>query len=136
MFEQVFVKLSGRSWWQARYNTGKIISEWDTSKDQKKSKWEEIPKIGLTGIRLLCPNGLCGEFESPTDRRLFQLKCGGVGDGEHWQSSHIIGMVRNDKGDCDCYAWEGKLVYFQDNVFNMQYQNIGRLCLEIQGLCL
>ena len=63
---------SGRSWWQARYSDGKVLSEWDTLVNMlllplgksNSSRWEEVPKEHMIGLRLLCPNGMCGELEA------------------------------------------------------------------------
>ena len=52
-------------------------------------------------------------------------------------ANDIIGVVRNDKGDCLCRAWEvkeKKLIEFEDNIFNMTYRGIGLLSLDVQGL--
>lgn len=124
------IKHSGRSWWQARYSDGKVLSEWDTFATKLllpigkngSSRWEEVPKEGMVGLRLLCPNGMAGELEAPEGHRFFQLKVGGqsvevafnvprgftpnVGSSKHFQDAHIIGVIENIKGDCLCRAWE------------------------------
>lgn len=114
------IRRSGRSWWQARYSTGKVLSEWDTLSDKvllpiskgNSSRWEEIPKKGMVGLRLLCPNGMAGELEAPEGFRFFQLKHGGMdvsldgSVGGRYIDAHIIGMVVNIEGDCLCRAWE------------------------------
>jgi hypothetical protein len=139
---------SGRSWWQARYSNGKILSEWETLTDKVRfpigaggsSRWEEVPKDKMIGLRLLCPNGMAGDLESPEGHKFFQLKSGGlmvgVGGG-HYIDAHIIGVVRNAKGDCLCRAWdyrEKKLLEFEDNINQMKFLNIGKLSLDVQGL--
>lgn len=152
-FIAAIIKHSGRSWWQARYSSGRVLSEWDTltgklllpSGNGKSSRWEEVPKKGMVGLRLLCPNGMAGELEAPEGHRFFQLKAGGIGVGigvggsgvHRFCDAHIIGVVLDDKGNCLCRAWETKercLIEFQDNIYNMKYQNIGQLSLEVQGL--
>lgn len=124
------IRYSGRSWWQCRYSSGKVLSEWDTLTSKRlfpvgkgsSSRWEEVPKVGMIGLRLLCPNGMAGELEAPEGHRFFQLKSGGqsvrfspggptgltpnVSSSEHFQDAHIIGVVKNIKGDCLCRAWE------------------------------
>ncbi len=136
---------SGRSWWQARYSSGKILSEWDTLTTKlllpigngESSRWEEAPKKGMIGLRILCPNGMAGELEAPEGHRFFQLKAGGVGIGAgHDIDAHIIGVVVDITGECLCRAWQrpGKLVEFNDNIYNMKYLNIGKLSLDVQGL--
>ena len=79
------IKASGRSWWEARYSDGRTIGEWDTlgsklplplARFGHLSKWEEIPKQRMVGLRLLCPNGMAGELEAPEGFRFFQLKAG------------------------------------------------------------
>lgn len=150
------IKRSGRSWWQARFTNGKIISEWDTLGSKLPlplahfghlSKWEDIPKKGMVGLRLLCPNGMAGELEAPGGYRFFQLKAGGIDVGigftggdasvRRFCDAHIIGVVEDAEGNCLCRAWETKekrLIEFSDNIYNMKYRNIGRLNLEVQQL--
>ena len=146
-FIAAMIRSSGHSWWQARYSGGKVLSEWDTLTSKlllpigsgRSSRWEEVPKRGMLGLRLLCPNGMCGELEAPEGHRFFQLKVGGfdVGRG-HFCDAHIIGVVTADgNGNCFCRAWELKekrLIEFCDNIYDMKYFNIGRLSLDAQGI--
>jgi hypothetical protein len=145
-----FIKSSGRSWWQARYSSGKAVSEWDTLIGQKllpiglgrSSRWEEVEKKGMVGLRLLCPNGMAGELEAPEDYKFFQLKVGyfdiqmNKGGSSRSVKAHLIGVVENAEGDCQCKAWEnpGNLISFKDNIYNMKYQNIGLISLTVQEL--
>jgi hypothetical protein len=149
------IRASGRSWWQCRYSSGKRLAEWDTmttkvllpSNNGKSSRWEDVPKDGMVGLRLLCPNGMAGELEAPEGHKFFQLKVGGIGvsmgfagDGKgvtRYCDAHIIGVVLNSEGDCLCRAWETKekrLIEFRDNVYGMKYRQIGRLSLDVQQL--
>lgn len=144
------IRASGRSWWQARYANGKILSEWDTLTDKVRlpigasnsSRWEEVPKKDMVGLRLLCPNGMAGELAAPEEFRFFQLKVGFLdviigGGSSRSTGAHIIGVVQDAEGNCLCRAWETKekrLIEFRDNIHNMKYHNIGRLSLEPQGL--
>lgn len=144
------IKASGRSWWQARYLDGRVISEWDTLTNKprlpfqsnKSSRWEEVSKKNMVGLRLLCPNGMAGELEAPEGHRFFQLKSGGIGvtmmgkgNAIRYCDAHIIGVVEDTTGSCLCRAWETKekkLIEFRDNIYNMKYRNIGRLNLDVQ----
>jgi len=149
------IKRSDRSWWQARYSTGKVLNEWDTLMDKVRvpiskgnsSRWEEIPKERMVGLRLLCPNGMAGELEAPEGYRFFQLKAGGMDVGigfiggiksaKRFCDAHIIGVVEDTEGNCFCRAWETqekRLIEFRDNIHNMQYRNIGKLNLDVQGV--
>ena len=149
------IRHSGRSWWQARYSSGEILNEWDTLTDKvrlptgtgRSSRWEEVPKGGMIGLRLLCSNGMAGELEAPEGHLFFQLKAGGmdvgigftggVTDVKRFCDAHIIGVVEDDEGNCLCRAWETKerrLIEFRDNIHNMKYRNIGRLNLGVQQL--
>jgi len=149
------IRRSGRSWWQARFSSGKILNEWDTltgkihlpTSNNKTSRWEEINKKGMVGLRLLCPNGMAGELEAPEGHRFFQLKAGGMNVGigftggvagvKRFCDAHIIGVVEDDNGNCLCRAWETKerrLIEFYDNIHNMRYRNIGALSLDVQQL--
>lgn len=117
------IRMSGRSWWQARYANGRVLNEWDTLTtalhlplfSTKTSRWEEIPKEGMVGLRLLCPNGMAGELEAPEGHKFFQLKIGSVGvkigggNGgavSREQEAHVIGVVKDAEGNCLCRAWE------------------------------
>ena len=149
------IRLSGHAWWQARYSSGKVLSEWDTlatrlllpSGNGKSSRWEEVTKKGMVGLRLLCPNGMAGELEAPEGHKFFQLKVGGalvsMGSGGYakrlnrYCDAHIIGVVLNSEGDCFCRAWEiqeKRLIEFRDNIYHMKYRNVGRLSLDVQQL--
>ena len=145
------IRYSGRSWWQCRYSNGKVLSEWDTLTgklllpigDGKSSRWEDVSKDGMVGLRLLCPNGLAGELEAPEGHKFFQLKAGGIdigfdgGKSKRYCDAHIIGVVLDSNGNCLCRAWEvqeRKLIEYFDNIFHMQYRNIGMLSTEVQGL--
>jgi hypothetical protein len=149
------IKQTGRSFWQARYTDGRILSEWDTGQswmsknllpiflNSKTSRWEEVPKKGMIGLRLLCPNGMAGELEAPEGYKFFQLKSGyfdlnmGAPGSQHSIRSHIIGVVNDANGNCLCRAWDyqkKELLQFNDNIYNMKFQNIGALGLEVQGL--
>ena len=96
----------------------------------------------MVGLRLLCPNGRAGEVAAPEGHKFLQLKVGWMdvglgGQGGRACAAHIIGVVRDISGHCYCWAWDtgkGKLIEFYDNIYNMQYQHIGRLSLEVQGI--
>ena len=92
----------------------------------------------MVGLRLLCPNGMVGELESPESNKFFQLKAGRYSPGQgQYCDAHIIGVVINKNGDCLCRAWESeakRLIEFNDNVYNMKYNNIGKLNLDVQQL--
>lgn len=124
----LMIRKSGRSWWEARYTSGRVLSEWDTFSGREASlklplgtvgfgfgntsRWEEVPKNGMIGLRLLCPNGMAGELEAPDGHRFFQIKHGGIdvptggGAGRRYTDAHIIGVVKDDEGTCVCRAWE------------------------------
>ncbi len=147
----LFVRASGRSWWQARYRNGEVVAEWGTlpgisvrvllpgpMRDSGwRSRWEEVQKAGMVGLRLLCPNGQAGELEARRDHALFQFKCGtaSVTRG-HSISAHVIGAIEDDSGACRCFAWEppGRLIEFRDNVHHFTYQQVGPLGIENLGL--
>lgn len=154
-FIAAMIKRSGRSWWQVRYTDGKVLSEWDTLQGEirlpfgqgRSSRWEEIQKFGMVGIRLLCPNGIAGELEGVFGTQFFQLKAGGIdvamgftGDikgTRRFCDAHIIGAIEDITGNCFCRAWEHKekrLIAFRDNIHDMKYRNIGKLNLDVQGI--
>jgi hypothetical protein len=155
-----FVQASARSWWEARWRDGRTLAEWGTlpgisarvllpgpmRESGWRSRWEEVDKVGMVGLRLLCPNGHVGELEAARDHALFQFKVGAAYAGPlhltgstevpPHQAAHVIGAIENDRGDCRCFAWEpeGRLVQFSDNVFRFRYKQVGPLGLENLGL--
>lgn len=151
----LMIKTSGRSWWQVRYSDGRVLSEWDTLQGEirlpigqgKSSQWEEIPKYGMVGIRLLCPNGMAAELEGVLGTQFLQLKAGGIDVAmgftgnikgmRRYCDAHIIGAVEDTAGNCFCRAWETqekRLITFRDNIHDMKYRNIGALNLDVQGI--
>ena len=146
------IRSSGHSWWQARYSSGKVLSEWDTLTTKlllplsngKSSRWEDIPKDGMVRLRILCPNGMAGELEAPEGHKFIQLKVGGIdvalgaaSKTRRYCDAHIIGVVTDSNGNCYCRAWETKekrLIEFKDNICDMKYRKIGRLSLDVQQL--
>lgn len=140
--ERAFILSSHRSWWQVRYESGKVINEWQTKQGIKlffptvakaeTTRWEELDKRNIRGLYLLCPNGMVGALEAGGDYQFFQLKSGAVSLQGRSLHSHIIGKVDGDDGHCVCYAWEygaQKLIRFEDNVTNIVYRGIGALNL-------
>ncbi len=135
---------TGRSWWQAGFADGKVVSEWDTTTGTTQlparnvghtSRWEELPKKGLRALRLLCPNGMVGHLETTSDHKLFQLKVGTVSfRGSRQCRAHLIGKIVDMNGGCELMAFEveaGRLVGpIQDNVLALAYQGIGALALD------
>ncbi|MCJ7663305.1 MAG: hypothetical protein MUO24_03590, partial [Desulfobacterales bacterium] len=127
---------------------GKILSEWETLTqtpllpigDGRTSRWEQVDKDNMVSLRLLCPNGQCGELGAPEGHRFIQLKSAGVTVGTvatRYTEAHIIGVITDINGSCFCRAWDYRtrqLLEFPDNIFNMQYLHIGRLSLEVQGV--
>lgn len=146
---QFLVTRSRRSWWQARYYGGKELAEWDTvlgvslprKATGRTSRWEETPKDGMVGLRLFCPNGQCAVLEASEGRKFFQLKVGEVRLGQTLGKSsvkaHVIGVMLDSTGRCECYAWEperGQLAHFYDNVMSFSYQKVGPINLDAQGI--
>jgi hypothetical protein len=105
-----------------------------------RSRWEEVEKAGMIGLRLLCPNGQAGELEAQRDHALFQFKVGTAmarPDQSTYahQQAHVIGAITNDRGDCHCFAWEpGGLAEFDDNVHWFRRHKVGPLGIENLGL--
>lgn len=142
---------SGRPWWQVRYRDGRVVSEWESvggpphlplAEVGAGSRWEDLDRRGLIGIRLLCPDGTAAALEAKEDRKLFQFKLGGLsattgGPHRHWCDAAVIGAVLDSEGRCVCRAWETgprRLVAFEDNVHDMRYHAIGRLGLDNLGI--
>lgn len=134
------MRRSGRSWWQSRYLDGTVLSEWDTlaSLIETSSRWEEVPKKNMIGLRILTPIGQIGELEAPEGHRFFQLKQGVLMPPHTTRTlAHIIGVVTNLKGDCRCWIYESgakRLIEHWDNVSDMAYGQIGPLNLDVQQL--
>src|SRR5262245_33944097 len=141
------VRYSRRSWWEALYRDGTIISEWQTLTHTlltpfgkgATSRWEDVERRGLVSLRLLCPNGQAGELWAPDGGQFFQLKVGAWSAGEPYSfcDAHIIGVVTDAAGHCLCRAWEvyaQQLIEFTDDVRHFAYRQIGPLALEVLGL--
>ena len=127
-------RVSGRSWWRVRYSDGRTIDEWDGP------DWSLLPRKGLVSVRLYCPDGDVAELGNSVDAsdRLFQLKSGVRTAGVGKQTdAHLIGIVTGLNGECTCAAWlpsERRLVTFTDNVFAMQFRQIGMLSGDVLGI--
>jgi hypothetical protein len=126
-------RLTHTSLWSLRFTDGRIISEGEVD-------WSLAPQKSRQSLRLYCPNGKVAQLGNTVDAtgRLFQLKAGVrmAGAGKR-TDAHIIGLITGTDGQCQCAAWEyghGRLVTFEDNVFAMQYQNIGRLSADVLGI--
>lgn len=153
-----WLRATGRSWWQARYAGGREISEWQTLSDVRNvesSRWQETPRRGMRALRILCPNGEIGEVSATSDNKLWQLRQVAFVPGMRSQQlAHLIGVVHNERGDADCFAWipsygephpitgvvrvvAGHLIGpFADNVLNIAFGKIGPLGLDALGLVL
>lgn len=145
------IRASGRPWWEVRYRGGRVVSEWDTilglgtsllpewmTMNGRRSRWEELPKSGMIGARLLCPDGQVGEIVAARDAAIFQFKVGQLRiGGERRCEAQVVGVIDNDQGDCSCFAWETAewgLVRFTDNVHAFRYRTVGPLGIESLGL--
>ena len=125
-FINTMIRMSGRPWWQARFSDGRILAEWQTlnvphlklplpyDSAGGSSRWEEVDKKGMVGLRLLCPNGMAAELEAGQGCQFFQLKHGridiGFGPGapsRRYTDAYVIGIIRDgNTGECYCRAWE------------------------------
>lgn len=108
--DRAWARTTGRSWWQAVYLDGHMVSEWQTlqSADPRTSRWEETDRKGLRTLVLLCPNGKGYSLRSGEDDKFFQLKQG-VKQARNAKTivlNHVIGVVTNTRGDCVCFAYE------------------------------
>ena len=131
MLDKLRARLSGRSWWQVVYRSGKVISEWDAGAD-----WLHLPRKGIVEGRLICPDGkvaVLGNSEA-LDERLYQFKVAhvslGLAGGAQTRNvdAHIMGIVTDIHGNCKQYAWEytpdgkGRLVGpMDDNLEHYRY---------------
>ena len=134
LLEVARARVAQRSYWMLRYVDGTVIREWE-------SDWSALPLEGRQSLRLLCPDGQIAELGS-TDAtgRLFQLKVAIITAGA-WNGTvaQVVGLVEHEVGSCRYAAWDyeqGKLVTGNDNVYAMQYQQIGRVAFEPMGLTL
>lgn len=120
-------RVTGRSYWQARYSDGRVISEWERD-------WTALDKRGMVDVRLVCPNGQIAGFGNTVEAgdRLFQLKVAMVTAGfGRGTLAHLIGLMNGTDGQCVCFAWDyqqGRLIGpFQDNANQMLYHQIGAI---------
>lgn len=133
--------ITRRAYWQCRFFGGKVISEYESCCPKHKTfDWPELTRRGRVAIRLVAPNGnhavLCDNRDA-TDR-IFQFKratlTAGVGRATH---AHVIGLITDTAGNCSCVAWlpePGIFHGFRDNVWNMQFDNTGRLGFDVLGI--
>lgn len=126
-------RVQHRSYWRLRYTDGRVMSEWDVD-------WSLAPHAGRQSLRLYCPSGQVAELGNSEDAtgRLFQFKTAIVqAAGAHGATAQVIGVVDNADGDCQCAAWEygpEQLTTFRDNVYQMQYAQVGLLNFDVLGL--
>jgi hypothetical protein len=117
--DATWVRTTGRSWWQAVYVDGKVLSEWDTvdpkTYDPKSTRWEETNRKGLRMLILITPQGKAFRLTSEEDNKFFQLKVGmktigtGLRSGSTSETmAHLIGVVINTNGDCVGFSYEPK----------------------------
>ena len=129
-----------RAYWQVRYWDGKVVSEWERD-------WSHLRRRGLMQGRLVCPNGKVGYLgmSSGADisERVFQFKVAMACAGpplpiSRVTTAQVMGIVYGLDGESVVYVWEpepGQLIGpFEDNVFSMAYQNVGRLAFEHVGI--
>lgn len=127
----LLIRMSGRSWWQARYADGKTLGEWDTpamsgilavpnADTWRSTRWEDVEKRGMIALRLLCPNGQVAELVTNNpDGRFIQLKSGGFSVGEvnkNFCDAHMIGVLENDDQMVRCWSWEKTPHSFSHNI--------------------
>jgi hypothetical protein len=115
------------------YADGKVVSEPDCD-------WSAAPQEGRVSLRLHCPNGEKIELGNTQDAtgKLFQFKIGELKAGVNRSTvAHVVGLVDSADGGCRYAAWDyalGRLVTGRDNVYAMNYQQVGRLSFEPLGL--
>jgi hypothetical protein len=126
-------RLTRRSLWSLRYTDGRVITEGEVD-------WSLAPQKGRQSIRLYCPDGRVSELGNTEDAtgRIFQLKAGTLMAGAgRTADAHIVGIIHGTDGQATLAIWEyatSRLVTFEDNVFAMRYQNIGRLSADVLGI--
>jgi hypothetical protein len=111
-----WVRTTGRSWWQAVYADGKVVSEWDTvdqkTFDPKSTRWEERNPKGLRMLILITPQAKAFRLTSQEDNKFFQFKVGirkiGAFNTPVEVQAHVIGVIINTNGDCVGFAYEPK----------------------------
>jgi hypothetical protein len=129
-FDQL-VRASGQSWWEVKLLGGRTIGEWQTAEAHRdlempmdflwaRSRWEELPHGKIVAARLWCPDGMIGEVEAPGPYKIFQFKKGLRGPGYERVDANVLGVLLDEDGNCDCWAWEPGtpwgLARFQDNL--------------------
>lgn len=97
-------KLSGKSYWVASYRLRPDIHEWDID------EWFNLPREGMTELRLHCPNGKVGVLGNPSGigDRVFQFKTARVGAGDwgRMTTHHTIGMLTSTEGHVTTWTWD------------------------------
>jgi len=143
------VKLSKRSWWEVMFLGGATLGEWQTADVkrgfvlplpwlQARTKWEDVDHSKVVAARLWCPNGEMAEVRSTGPNRVIQFKVGGVSTAGPWIEGHVLGVLTDDQGGCDCWMWYvagGRLIRFQDNILTMHERfKVGPFSIEALDL--
>lgn len=135
----VIAKMTGLAYWEALRWDGKVYREVDGI------DWMELPKRGLVDLRLIAPDGTGRGFGNTTDAsgRFFQFKGAtlmagmGAGGSGRTRDYHLIGMIRDERGQCICWVWDHRLNAWlppiADNFYAMQFENIGGLNPALLG---
>lgn len=126
-------RIQNKSYWRLKYTDGRVVNEWDCD-------WSLAPLNARQSVRLHCPNGQVAELGNSGDAtgRLFQFKGATLMAGRGSRTDfHLIGIITDPSGRCDCAAWEyatGRLVTFQDNFYRMRYGQVGALNAAVLGV--
>ena len=127
-------RVTGRSYWQARYSDGRVVSEWERD-------FSLLNKRGMVDLRIVCPNGQVAGFGNTVEAgdRLFQLHGALLQAGRERRTIYqLIGLINGTDGRCLCFSYDyrlGRLVGpFQDNANMMAYEQIGAISGEHLGV--
>jgi len=129
----IYIQKNQRTLWKVQYTDGVTVSEeW--------ADWVEVDTDRVKKLYLTLPNGgeVFLEKERPQEQ-FFQFKVGvsQVSTSFSHVRSQVIGKVINDKGDCIMKTYDytlNKVLTLYDNVFKLEYENVGKLNFDLLGL--
>lgn len=128
---QTQIRLSRRSWWEVLFVGGQTLAEWQTAGGRialpvawlsPRSKWEDVDHSRVVAVRLWCPDGRVAEVRATGPNRVIQFKVGMMSLMGRVTQAHVIGVLTDDEGGCDCWEWEPEtksLRRFQDNILRL-----------------
>jgi len=110
---------------------GDTLGEWETAGHKlalphpflsPRSKWEDVNHAKVVAARLWCPNGQIGEVRATGPNRVIQFKVATAAPGVRSVEAHVLGVLTDGEGGCQCYEWRPDLAMlgrFEANILTL-----------------